>query len=265
MALALALVVTVLTAVCVYLFSAHTWWFPAATSTIGHQVDRQFNLTLVLCGAIFILAQLGLAWFVWKYRDRAGRQPRYYRGNSKLEGLWTAVTALLFIGLTFLGYRLWAQMHFTGSAPGAMRVEVWGEQFAFYFRYPGPDGEFGPVHPEMMDDAAGNYLGLDRARDAASRDDIVTATLEVPVNQPVELILRSKDVTHGFFVRELRLKQDLVPGMEVPVHFTPTQMGRYEIVCTQLCGLGHYKMRAFLQVVTEEEFREWIAKMAHAQ
>jgi cytochrome c oxidase subunit II len=265
MALALALVVTGLTLVCVYLFSAHTWWFPAATSTIGRQVDHQFDLTLLLCGAIFVLAQLGLAWFVWKYRDRPGRQPRYYHGNGKLESLWTAITALLFIGLTFLGYHLWAQMHFTGPAPGAMRVEVWGEQFAFYFRYPGPDGQFGPVHPELMDDAAGNYLGLDRARDAAARDDMVTATLEVPVNQPVELILRSKDVTHGFFVRELRLKQDLVPGMEIPVHFTPTRVGRYEIVCTQLCGLGHYKMRAFLQVATEEDFEHWMARMAQAQ
>jgi cytochrome c oxidase subunit 2 len=106
---------------------------------------------------------------------------------------------------------------------------------------------------------------LDRDHDAASKDDIVTATLAVPVNQQVELILRSKDVTHSFFVRELRLKQDLVPGMEIPIHFTATQTGRYEIACAELCGLGHYKMRAFFEVMTEQDYQKWLQNMASAQ
>jgi cytochrome c oxidase subunit 2 len=160
-----------------------------------------------------------------------------------------------------------------------MKIEVWGQQFAWYFRYPGPDGQFGPNHigsrfdaamgkyieDNKVNDATGNFLGLDRDHDAASKDDIVTATLGIPVNQPVEIILRSKDVTHSFFVRELRLKQDLVPGMEIPIHFTATKTGRYEIACAELCGLGHYKMRAFMDVMTQEDYQNWLQKMAEAQ
>jgi cytochrome c oxidase subunit 2 len=164
-----------------------------------------------------------------------------------------------------MGYHIWAFVHFMGPQPGSMRVEVWGEQFAWYFRYPGPDGKFGPVHVAKVDDATGNFLGLDRDRDSDSKDDIVTATLAIPVNQPVEVILRSKDVTHSFFVRELRLKQDLVPGMEIPIHFTATKVGRYEIACAELCGLGHYKMRAFLDVMQAEDFQKWLQSMAQAQ
>ena len=146
-----------------------------------------------------------------------------------------------------------------------MQVEVWGEQFNWYFRYPGPDNRFGPTHPEKMNDGIGNFLGLDRSHDADSKDDIVTATLAVPVNREVELVLRSKDVTHSFFVRELRLKQDLVPGLEIPIHFMATETGRYEIVCSQLCGLGHYKMRAYFEVMSQPDFDKWLETQAAAQ
>src|SRR5262249_369661 len=161
-------------------------------------------------------------------------------------------------------------MHFTGAAPGALRVQVQGQQFAFYFRYPGPDGQFGPIHVEKVDDATGNFFGLDRSRDSAAKDDIVTATLGIPVNRPIDLILRSKDVGHSFYVRELRVQQDMLPGMEIPIHFTATEEafkhngGKYEIVCTQLCGLGHYKMRAFLQVMSEEDFAKWLREQTEA-
>ena len=146
-----------------------------------------------------------------------------------------------------------------------MQIEVWGQQFAWYFRYPGPDGKFGPTHVDKVNDATANYLGLDRDHDADSKDDIVTSTLSIPVNRPVQLILRSKDVTHSFFVRELRFKQDLVPGMIIPVHFTATQTGRYEIACAELCGLGHYRMRAFLQVLSDDDLKKWLQTMAEQQ
>jgi len=113
-----------------------------------------------------------------------------------------------------------------------------------------------------IDESIGNFFGLDRQRDADSRDDLVTATLGIPVNRPVELLLRSKDVTHSFYVPELRLQQDMVPGMEIPIHFTATKTGRFEIVCTQLCGLGHYRMRAFLQVMSEDDFKKWMQEQA---
>jgi cytochrome c oxidase subunit II len=264
MGFAIALVLVLITAISVYIFAGHVWWFPVDISTHGAAIDHQFNLTLLLTGVVFVLAQLGLGFFVWKYRDRQdGRKAIYSHGNNRLEATWTTAAAILFIGLNLMGYRIWANMHFTGAAPGALRVEVWGQQFAYNFHYPGPDGQFGPTHVEKMNDAIGNPLGLDRDHDAAAKDDFVTATLAVPVNREIELVLRSKDVGHSFFVRELRVQQDIVPGMEIPIHFTTTNEalkhndGRYEIVCTQLCGLGHYKMRAFLQVMTEADFAKW--------
>ncbi len=266
MALLIALVLTLITLISVVLVWAKVWWFPVNIAVHGQAIDHQFTVTFIVTGIIFVLAQLALAYFVWRYRDRGdGRKVTYSQGNNLWEATWTTAAAIIFIGLNLMGFRVWAQMHFTGPAPGAAQIEVTGQQFQWYFRYPGPDGKFGPTHVELVDDAAGNYLGLDRRRDEASKDDVVTATLAIPVNRPVQLILRSKDVTHSFFVRELRLKQDLVPGMEIPVHFTATRTGRYEVACAELCGLGHYRMRSFLQVMSEEDFEKWMQNMAAQQ
>jgi|SRR6266700_1089070 len=272
MGFAIALVLFLITAVSVYIFAGHVWWFPVDISTHGAAIDHQFKLTLLVTGVVFVLAQLGLAYFVWKYRDRRdNRRVVYSHGNNKLEATWTTAATILFVGLNLMGYRIWANMHFTGASPGALRIQVQGQQFAYYFRYPGADCQFGPIHVEKVDDATGNFYGLDRDHDPASKDDVVTATLGVPVGRPIELILRSKDVGHSFYVRELRLQQDMLSGMEIPIHFTATDEafkhdgGRYEIVCTQLCGLGHYKMRAFLQVMTQENFEAWLKQQEAAQ
>lgn len=265
-ALALALIVTLITVISVAIFWGHVWWLPVDISTHGPGVDHQFGLTLAVTGIIFILAQLGLAYLVWRYRDRNdGRKATYSHGNNKYEASWTIAAAILFIGLNLMGYRIWAEMYFAPAPSDAMQIQVQGQQFAYYFRYPGPDGKFGPTHVDKVDDATGNFYGLDRDRDPDSKDDLVTATLGIPVNRPIELILRSKDVNHSFYVRELRIHQDLLPGMEIPIHFTATQTGQYEIVCSQLCGLGHYKMRAFLQVMTEPDFEKWLQGQAAQQ
>jgi cytochrome c oxidase subunit 2 len=266
MALMVALAIGLITLVSSYFFWAQTWWFPIDISTHGPAIDRQFMVTLAICGVIFLLAQFGLAWAVWRYRDRAdGRRATYSHGNNRLEAGWTIAAAILFIGLNLMGYRVWAGVHFVGAAPGALQIEVTGQQFQWFFRYPGVDGQFGPTRIEKIDDAAGNSLGLDRDKDAASKDDVVTVTLGIPVNREVQLMLRSKDVTHSFFVRELRLKQDTVPGMVIPIHFTANQTGTYELACTELCGLGHYRMRAFLRVMPEAEFADWLQKEAEGQ
>ena len=148
------------------------------------------------------------------------------------------------------GTQRWAEARFTPSDPDAIQVEVTTAQFAYTFRYAGADGQFGRLDLNLINAPEGNPLGLD-PNDPAGRDDIVVPTLTVPVNQPVELLLRSQDVIHNFFVRELRFQQDSVPGMMIPVHFTANRIGQYEIVCTQLCGLGHNKMHSFLNVVSE--------------
>lgn len=266
MAVAIALVISLITVVTCGLFVFHPWWFPTPISTLAPAIDRQFTLTFIVCGFLFALAQLTLGFFAWRYRDRRrNAQVTFSRGCRGIEIAWAVAVALLFLGLGWRGYHIWALAPFQGPAPGALRVEVWGEQFAWYFRYPGPDGRFGPIHPGRMDDSMGNYLGLDRQRDLTSRDDIVTTTLAIPVNRPVELILRSKDVVHSFFVRELRLKQDLVPGMKIPIHFKANRTGRYVIVCSELCGLGHYKMHADLKVMTAQDFQAWLHEMEAQQ
>ncbi|HEY6291845.1 MAG TPA: cytochrome C oxidase subunit II [Terriglobia bacterium] len=265
-ALAVALVLILLTAISAGLFWGHAGWLPVDTSAHGPGVDHELNLTLLITGLLFGAAQLGLAYAVWKYRERGdGRKAAGGRGNGRLEAVWTLAVAALFVGLIFTGYGVWAQMYLSPAPAGALRIDVQGEQFAYSFRYPGPDGRFGPIHADKIDDAGGNPWGLDRDRDADSKDDVVTATLGIPVGRPVELLLRSRDVGHSFDVRELRIQQDMLPGVEIPVHFTATRSGQYEIICTQLCGLGHYRMRAFLRVLPEADFEEWLAEQASAQ
>lgn len=259
-AAALALFLVIFTLTTIYIFDRHIWWFPESISALGRDIDAQFNRTLIVCGIVFFLAQLGLGYVILRYRDQGGRA-HYSHGNNTLEILWTAATAVMFIGLGFAAERSWASFHFVGASPGALKVEVTAQQFAWNFRYPGPDGVFGRTDPKLIDDSAGNPLGLNSS-DPAAADDLVTPILAVPVNREVELTLRSKDVTHSFFVRELRFKQDTVPGMTIRLHFTATKVGQYEIACAELCGMQHYQMRTYLRVLPEAEFENWLREQA---
>ena len=174
--------------------------------------------------------------------------------------MWTVLTAVLFVGLNLMGSNVWARERFAPAEAGSVPVEVTGMQFAWYFRYPGADGKFGATSPKLMDPSAGNEaaVGLDTS-DPASKDDVVTGTMYLPVNRQVDLRLRAVDVIHSFFVPNMRFKQDAVPGLEIHMHFTPTEVGDYEIACAELCGLGHYKMHGMLKVVSQEDFDKWLA------
>jgi cytochrome c oxidase subunit 2 len=142
----------------------------------------------------------------------------------------------------------------------SIQVEVTGAQFQWYFRYPGPDGTWGRTDAQKFARPdEGNPLGID-FNDSAGKDDIVSSTLVLPVNRDIDLTLRAQDVIHSLFIPAMRFKQDTVPGMDVHAHLKPLQTGKFEIVCSQLCGLGHYRMKAIAQVVTEEEFKEWLKK-----
>ena len=147
----------------------------------------------------------------------------------------------------------------------AIQVQAQAEQFAFYFRYPGADGKFGNIHPDKIDEGNQNYFGLDPANEVEARDDIVSGELVIPVNREIQLLMHAKDVGHSFYVRELRIQQDFVPGLDLSVHFTATKVGKYEIVCTQLCGLGHYNMKAYLNVMSEADYEKWLKDQAAAQ
>lgn len=247
-----------LVGITVFLFAIHYFSPPPPITAVGEHVDHQYNLTLYATGVAFVLAQLGLGWALFRYRDR-GKPARFTRGNTPLEIAWTLITATVFLGLGALASKSWAETRFTKATPGAIQVEVTEEQFAYYFRYPGPDGKFGRIDPDLVSAPTGNPLGID-PNDPSGRDDIVVSTLTVPVNRPVELMIRSQDVIHNFFVRELRLQQDAVPGMIVPLHFTPDRIGRYYIVCTQLCGMGHNQMHSFLDVVSDADYQQFLKR-----
>ncbi len=261
MGLALLLVIWIITFVSSYFFAAKTWWFPAVASATGGAIDSQFHYTLIAMGVVFVAAQVGLGLFVWKYRDRPGATATYSHGNTTLEVVWTTLTALLFFGLGIAGARLWAQERFEPPPSDAVKVEVTGLQFAWYFRYPGKDGKFGATKPELIDASAGGEaaVGLDTT-DPASKDDVVVGTMYLPVNRTVDLTLRSQDVIHSFFVPSMRFKQDAVPGLMIHMHFTPDKVGDYEIACAELCGLGHYKMHGILKVVSQNDYDAWLSQ-----
>jgi cytochrome c oxidase subunit 2 len=242
----------VLVATTVYVFLSNKYAPPAAITAAGAAIDHQYEMTLAVTAVAFILSQLGLAFVVLKYRDH-GQSVQFSRGNNTFELLWTSLTAVLFIGLALLGGKAWASARMFDPSPDAVRIEVTENQFVFNFRYAGPDGKFGRLDPSQINASLANPLGLDSA-DPAGNDDIVVPTLTVPVNQEIELLLRSQDVIHSFFVRELRLQQDAVPGLVVPLRFKAEKLGHYEVVCTQLCGLGHSNMHTYLDIVSQANF-----------
>jgi len=238
------------------LFLGKFWWFPAPINAHGQAYDQQFAITLAVTGVIFFVSQMALGYAIWKFRSN-GRSAEYNHGNNKLEALWTSAAAVLFVGLVLMGTRIWAGVHLEKAPPDALEIQCLGKQFAWAFRYAGPDGKFGRTDIKLINDANGNPFGLDD-KDPASKDDIVNASLRVPVGKPILLTLRTRDVIHNFFVRELRMKQDLVPGMEIPFHFQADTIGTYEVPCSELCGLGHSQMRTTMQVMSQEDFDKWI-------
>ena len=244
------------------IFLAKWWWLPELISVHGAGVDAQLTLTLTIAGIVFFLAQVALGYFIWKFRGKGQERASYWHENAKLEGTWTVLTAILFVGLGLEGNRVWAQYFLTPAPDDSLVVELTAQQFAWNIRYPGADRKFGLTIPALIDDAAGNYIGLD-PKDGPGKDDVVTQNImAIPVNRPVRVILRSKDVTHSFFVPQLRVKQDAVPGMGIQVHFIANKVGEYEIACAELCGMQHYKMRGRLLVMPDAEFESWLKTRA---
>jgi cytochrome c oxidase subunit II len=249
----LGIAIWVITIASVAMFFHKGWWFPEAITEHGPRVDSQFAITITVCGIAFAAAQIGLGWTVWKYRESADKtRATYSHGNNRLEVVWTIVTAVVFISLAVMGQRVWASLHLNAAPAGSYQIEVTAQQFAWNIRYPGKDNIFGKQDVNYIDDAT-NPVGLIDT-DQNGKDDTVTPTLVVPVNRPVELILKSKDVTHSFWVPQLRFKQDLVPGMAIRVHFTTTKTGKYELACAELCGMNHFKMKSYMLVLPQADF-----------
>ncbi len=250
----LAVIIWIITLLSVLLFTNGKWWLPAAISNHAAALDRQFLITILVVGISFAAAQIGLGWMVWKYRDtgKTGDRATYSHGSNRLEVLWTVITAIVFIALGVMGQSVWASLRLNDAPPGSYTVGVVAQQFQWNFHYAGADGKFGRTDPSLIDDGTLNFIGLD-STDAAAADDAVTAALAIPVNRPVELRLRSKDVIHNFWVPQLRFKQDLVPGMEIKVNFTANKVGKYELACAELCGQLHFKMKSYMLVLPDDE------------
>jgi cytochrome c oxidase subunit 2 len=232
-------------------------WHLAVASEHGKGVDDMIEFLLVATGVMFVFGHGILAYFVWRF---GGRGASYRPMSAKSEWLTTlipivVVAAVAEGGVLAIGMPVWAQIF--GHDPDAVQVEVVGKQFEWIVRYPGRDGKYGRVDPKLIDDE--NLLGLDRS-DPASKDDIVIrGALTLPAGRTASIRVRSMDVLHSFTIPLFRTKQDAVPGTPMRTQVKPTVPGRYEITCAELCGLGHYRMRAFCTVMTAPEFEKWLA------
>jgi cytochrome c oxidase subunit 2 len=230
------------------------WRLPADASAHGRSLDSLLLLNLWIALALLALAHVLV---IAGLRKRRSHTPP--RRQALIEFLPLIAFALLFAFLAARAEALWQTARYTGADPAALQVEVTGMQFAWYFRYPGHDAIFGATRPELVAPGEGNPVGLDPA-DENSKDDFVVSQLVLPAGRQVDLRLRSQDVIHGFSVPEMRLKQNAVPGQTIHIHFTPTTPGDYAILCTQLCGLGHYRMAATLRVLPEADFQTWLSQ-----
>ena len=246
----------------IWLFMQRRWWMPQLASIHGADIDRVFMVTLAISGILFVLLQGILAYFVFRYRAQgAGRVRRWIR--PRLEKRFAIVAGIIIFGVDVTIYALGESQWFRawGPAPeGTPIVEVMAEQFAWNFRYAGPDGVFGKTDPALI--TSTNPFGLDQM-DPASKDDIISINqLHLPEGKPIRLRIRSHDVIHSFFLPYQRIKQDAVPGMQIELWFIPNRTGQFEIACSQLCGLGHYRMQAQLTVESPAEFDQWLRKAA---
>jgi len=233
------------------------WFLPADASAHGLALDHHLLLNLWIALALLALAHLIILLGLLAHRRTEATN------LWRIEYLPLAALALIFATLTIKAERLWAATRYTGASLTALQVEVTGVQFAWYFRYPGPDATFGITRPQLVAPGEGNPLGLDPA-DPHSIDDEITSELVLPANREVDLRLNAQDVIHGFSIPELRLKQNAVPGQTLHIHFTPTTPGTYAILCTQLCGLGHYRMNATLRILPPDQFALWLASKQKA-
>ena len=255
------------------------WWcndlyyqktlFPqGAASEMGEKIDLMLYITVGVTGVVFVITQILLFWFAFKYQEKDDNKVYYFPHNTKLELLWTTVPAIFLTVLVVFGLKYWFKI--TSDAPkDAVVVEVTGHQFGWEFRYPGPDNILGKKNFKLTKGA--NSLGVD-FNDPASLDDIhVGATMHIPVNKPIKFVINAQDVIHDVGLSHFRMKMDAVPGIPTTLWFTPiytteemkVRSGNpnfvYELSCDQMCGKGHFSMRGVIIVESEADYKKWLA------
>jgi cytochrome c oxidase subunit 2 len=236
---------------------AKPWWFPELASVHGADIDSVFTAVLIVTGIAFVVTQAVLGYFVARYGSAGSEKADYWHDNPKGEFFLLTGTALILVILVFMGQSVWLKYYFSGLPENAITVQVTAQQFQWQFHLAGADGKFGRTDLRLVDNI--NQVGLDE-KDEASKDDIVsTGELHIPVNRPIIVRLRSKDVIHSFFLPYQRVKQDAVPGLAIEIAFTPNVAGNFELACAELCGNNHYKMKGLVTVdASEQEFNNWL-------
>jgi cytochrome c oxidase subunit II len=206
------------------------WLLAPSVSTYGPQIDQLYNIVLLITGVVFVLTEASLIYFAFRYRAKAGQKAFYSHGSTSAELIWTAVPAAILVALGVMSQNLWAKLRQPTNFPEpAMTVRVMAEQWLWHFKYDGPDGEV-----EVQND------------------------FHIPVGKNVRFELNSQDVIHGFYLPDLRINQDAVPGITSTVWVEVDKPGQYELRCTQFCGTNHYQMKGQLTVESPDEFQAWL-------
>jgi cytochrome c oxidase subunit 2 len=254
MAVAIVIAALVLLSIAFQLLTP--WWRTPLTSN-WHSIDNALDITMWVCGVVFIALNAFLAYSIIRYRHRQGHRAHYDPESVALERRLTAWTAVGIAALLAPGLIAWKE--YVTVPKDAAVVEAVGQQWQWSFRFPGKDGVLGTVSSRRV--SPDNPFGLD-PNDPYGRDDVLVEGSEVhlPMGRPIKVVLRSKDVLHDFFVPQIRAKMDLVPGMVTYFWFTPTHAGTFEILCAELCGVSHYMMRGALVVDQKPAFDAWLSQ-----
>ena len=244
-------------------------FLPEASSVQGVAIDGLTRQTFYITGIVYIITQVLLFGFVWKYRYKKERKAYFFPDDNKLEFAWTIIPAIVLTFLVVRGLFLWYDVLVKDPGDNVVVIEAVGQQFQWNIRYAGEDGEFGPRSIKLVDPT--NELGIDW-RDAVSHDDIFKPMdIVIPVDRNVKINIGSLDVLHNFYLPHFRMKMDAVPGIPTSFWFTPTKTTaemkitqgedfEYELACAELCGSAHYNMRKKVIVVTGEEYEAWMAE-----
>ncbi|MES2363761.1 MAG: cytochrome c oxidase subunit II [Pseudomonadota bacterium] len=237
------------------LFHFASPWVATSLASNWQSMDDTLTITLAVTGLFFVVINLFVAYTLLRYRHRDGSRAAYEPENRKLERWLTGITTVGIASLLAPGLFVYAK--YIHPPPEAIVLEVLGQQWQWYYRFPGADGQLGRTDARFV--SAANPFGLNPG-DPAGQDDFLVSGTEVhlPLNQPVKVLLRSHDVLHDFFVPPFRARMNIVPGQVSSFWFTPTVTGRYEAMCAQLCGIGHPNMRGYVVVENEAAFQAWL-------
>ena len=254
MYVAIALLLVGLGTVLFHLLSP--WWFTPIASNWG-LIDTTVIITFWVTGVVFIAVILFIAWCSYRYRARPGNKAEYEPENTKLEWQLTIATSIGVIVMLAPG--LWAWNDFVNVPEEAAEMEVVARQWDWRYRFPGKDGILGKTDFRLINDD--NPFGVD-PKDPNGQDDVLIDDPEVhlPLGQPVKVLLRSIDVLHDFYVPQFRAKMDMVPGSITYFWFTPTRTGTFDVLCFELCGVGHHNMRGIVVVEKDSDFQAWLAE-----